>query len=405
MTTHPAAPPLPRSGPPGSGDLLATARVLLASGRPREARDALTRHLTTAPDDTEALCLLATALVAVDDPVGAARAAGDAHRLDPQSAWAMRLLSWAVGQLGRHGDAALLADRAVAAEPDQWHGHARRADVDVTRRRIRRSTWAATRRAVTLAPAEPETHLTLARVALAAHRPRRAAKAAREALRLDPQHTEARNTLAAADLRGQRVIRAATGFRAAAAQDPQSPRLRANLYRAVSTATYRAVVLVGLALWAVSGFRTRTAPGYGAAPVHRAYLLPALAIAAAVTVVLGWVALRLRRALGTSAAAILWAARHSAHRLVVFVVCAVGGLVCLWLTALLPPGPAATVDVLGRNLYVASLLVMLAVTHRTAPTTRPAAQPPSGHRPRSTTSVPPAPAMTGLAPGRRRHVR
>ncbi|WP_375485424.1 tetratricopeptide repeat protein [uncultured Jatrophihabitans sp.] len=198
-----------------TGDL-ERARALLELDRAREARVLLRSALAQEPENADALCLLAQACLATDDPAGAISAARGAVRTEPDKEWAHRLLSLALVRCARVDEAVLASIEALRLAPNQWRGHMNRAVIDLTGRRVSPVTVEYAQRAVALAPHEAEPHAVLGRVLLDLNEAGPARRALLEALRLNPDNYSARNDLARADLRRHRLGRAARGFADAA---------------------------------------------------------------------------------------------------------------------------------------------------------------------------------------------
>jgi Flp pilus assembly protein TadD len=214
---------------------VAQARLLIGARRFQDAVAALAPYLAGAPDDDEALCLVAQARFELDQPELALDAANAALRVSPDKEWALRLASLALARLGRFGEARAAADEAVRVSPNLWLTHLQRAQVDITAKHITATSWAAAQRAVELAPDEAGAHTTYGRVALADRQVKVAEKAFREALRLDPQDAAAHNNLGVALLRQRRLGRATSLIIGAAGIDPMSATYIANVGVSIRT--------------------------------------------------------------------------------------------------------------------------------------------------------------------------
>ena len=93
------------------------AALLLEAGRAPDALGLLSTVLASAPDDAEALRLMAQALLMQDMPHQALAAALRAVALDPDSEWSHRLVSVASEEVGALDQAVLAAHEAVRLAP------------------------------------------------------------------------------------------------------------------------------------------------------------------------------------------------------------------------------------------------------------------------------------------------
>jgi tetratricopeptide (TPR) repeat protein len=222
---------------------IARARSLIELGRFQEALDALA-SADGAQLDTQGLCLGAQANLGLGRLDDARRLAEAAARSAPDEEWPVRLASVAALRQGHYPAARYLAQVALRLAPNQWRTLMQVAQTDASARAVTQDSWSAARRAVELAPNEPETHLTLGNVALADRDFRQARRCYLEALRLDPDNLSARNNLSVIDMRRQRFGRAAAGFRAAARVDPRAELPIRNFRAALAGALGRLCLLL-----------------------------------------------------------------------------------------------------------------------------------------------------------------
>ncbi len=326
-------------------------RHLLELRRPDDALRLLGPALTASSHAHTLVCLAAQAHLvrAQQHPQGTRpadlAAADDLARrgvaLDPHSDWSLRLLSLAQSGLGRTGDAVNSAYAAVQAAPFAYETHLRYADAlgGLGGVAAREQARAEARRAVELAPHQPEVHLLLARTAHPAgmRSNRRDRKAAREsvhrALALDPGNSVALSELARLDLSGRRRLRAASGFTEALRADPGNTVARHNLGVVLGSWLRPAHYLVFGAVWLT--WRLSPLPGLGQ-PLR-------MGSAAVVVVVLGVVGLRMRRVVPGSLGVFLRQLDELSRWASVWAVTLVVAVVLLVTSALLPDDPASVV--------------------------------------------------------------
>ena len=163
------------------------AERLADEGRPRAAIAVLESALETCPGNATAWCRLSAAYLEVDEPREALDAAKRAMALG-EPAWAHRLASLALVELGRYDEAVVSAGEAVRRAPDDWRGLVTLSEALVhaePEQAVR-----AARSAVALAPEEARAHEVLGDAAMLAHDWMLAEQAYRDALRLDPGNTE-----------------------------------------------------------------------------------------------------------------------------------------------------------------------------------------------------------------------
>ena len=167
--------------------VLVRAELLTAQGRPRSAIAVLVPALEKFPEHPTAWCRLAAAHLDAGDPGESLAAAKRAIVLGERS-WAHRLASLALVELGRHDEAVVSAREAVRRDPADWRCHVALAEAfahDAPLDAVR-----AARAAVDLAPAEPRTHEVLGDAAMLAHDWAVAEDAYREARALDPDNDD-----------------------------------------------------------------------------------------------------------------------------------------------------------------------------------------------------------------------
>jgi tetratricopeptide (TPR) repeat protein len=169
------------------------AAQLADAGRPRAAIAVLEAALEAYPDHAAAWCRLSAAYLEVGDPSEALTAAKRAMPLG-QPAWAHRLASLALVELGRHEEAVVSAGEAVRRDPDDWRGLVTLSEA-LAHSEPEQAVRAA-RAAVALTPGEARTHEVLGDAAMLAHDWMLAEQSYRDALRLDPEHPDIADKLA-----------------------------------------------------------------------------------------------------------------------------------------------------------------------------------------------------------------
>ncbi len=204
--------PAPRQPEPP----LIRAQTLCELGRYADAVSAVATAISKDPRDVEAWCVMADAQLGSEKPAAALEAARTAAKLSPGDERAHRLASLALERLGREDDAAEAALRATRCGPGSWRAHVRLAhSLAAFRARLDEAREAA-ERARTLQPEQPEPHLALGAVALAAGQRADAAAAFCAALAVDPQCVEAHAQLAGVQAAGARGDRGSLFRRLAA---------------------------------------------------------------------------------------------------------------------------------------------------------------------------------------------
>lgn len=210
-------------------DFVGRAQTLLDIQRPRDAAALLHRHLASEPQNDQALCLLACAHLAMDDPRQALVAAGMAAAAAPNEEWPHRLASIALAADGQGAKAVVAAERALSLAPDLWLARMQLAYALGAAWRWEDALNAA-KAAVALAPHEADAHAAVGYAAAGAEQWALAERAYDEALELDPAHAQAHNNLALLELKHRRLGTAARGF-AAAVQDGGTRRTGAQNLR------------------------------------------------------------------------------------------------------------------------------------------------------------------------------
>jgi cytochrome c-type biogenesis protein CcmH/NrfG len=197
-----------------------------------EAVTLLERVVASDAQDARGWCLMAQAKLGQRDPSAALRAARRAVAVDPELEWPHRLASIALNRLGLDEEAVQAAREAVRRDPNGASGHVRLAQaLTLVKSRLDEAASVA-RRALKLAPHDPDVHVVAGAVAAAAGRREDAAAAFRRALALDPQNTAAQNELARLHLRKRDprgLASAARGFADVMRTSPHAHVSRRNL--------------------------------------------------------------------------------------------------------------------------------------------------------------------------------
>ncbi len=198
------------------------ARSLVDRGLFAEARDLLVPVVQAAPDDADALRLLARAHLGLDDAIRGLQAAHASLMVEPNDPQGHVLVSGAYGDLGRTRDSIEAAQRSVDADPEMWwtwttYAKALNRDPDQ-----RTDAWLAAMAAVRRAPAEAAVHRAVGEVAQALGWSDKARTAYEAALLLDPTDATTLNNLARLQLVQGDEASAATGFMSAMSADPDS---------------------------------------------------------------------------------------------------------------------------------------------------------------------------------------
>jgi tetratricopeptide (TPR) repeat protein len=187
------------------------AQFLVEAGRHADARAALVRHLSTTPDDFDALCLLTQCHLGLGSHEAALESAARAIQLHANQEWPHRLAALAFAAQGAIRQAREQADIAISLAPTEWRTYVARAQIDLPGHVYGR-TGECAREAVRLAPLEAAAHRTLGSVLVAEGALEMAERHLHEALRLDPHDAASRNELARLDLRRRNLGSAAAGF-------------------------------------------------------------------------------------------------------------------------------------------------------------------------------------------------
>jgi tetratricopeptide (TPR) repeat protein len=212
---------------------LERAQTLVELGRFEEARAVLTQLLGREPGVARAWCLFAQTQLAAGYPKAALDAAEHAASREPENEWAHRLRSIALERLGYRNEAFAAANEAVAAAPHAWQTHMRLAEACLVGRWNSDVALSAAKRAVELAPNEPNAHFVLGRAFEMCGEGAEAELCYRRALEIDSQHAAAHHELARMRYeasRGRRrrhfgassLVAAASGFRTAVGANPRS---------------------------------------------------------------------------------------------------------------------------------------------------------------------------------------
>jgi tetratricopeptide (TPR) repeat protein len=199
--------------------------------------------------------------------------------LAPDDEWGHRICAYALRKIGRHEEATRAAAECVRLDPLSWQSHHTYAAVSLRVPRLVRDGHAAARRAVELAPNEPDAHFVLALTAETLRMDEIAVQAYERTLALNPNHPAALNNLTA--MRGHfRIKRAAQGYAAALREDPGASYAKSNLDRLAFGFLRRlywpalGALLIGLLL---------AGSGGSAAPVSATSLVLGFVVVAALT--------------------------------------------------------------------------------------------------------------------------
>jgi len=196
------------------------ARSLVETGRFAEARDVLVPLVAAAPDDAEALRLLARAHLGLDDSIRGLQAAHASLLVEPNDPQGHVIASGAYAELGRTQEAIDAAHRSVDADPDvwwTWTTYARALNRDPEQRT---DAWLAAIAAVRRAPAEAGVHRAVGDVATALGWTDKAREAYEAALLYDPHDAGALDSLARLQVFERGDPTSETGFMSALSADP-----------------------------------------------------------------------------------------------------------------------------------------------------------------------------------------
>jgi Flp pilus assembly protein TadD len=209
---------------------LGRARGLVTIGRWREALEALGPAVGGEATMAQALCLQAQCLLALKEPAEAAVAARQALAVEPDNAWAHRLLAIAWLRTGRRQAALAEATESVRLVPEVVQGQHTLAVCLLSLRRTAEAEQVAMA-AVAGHPEDPLAHLTLGRVAASRGDFVKAERAYREGLRLEPENADLAVGLAQLLHRLGRRHEAAEAYLAAGRSDPANTHVRSGLAR------------------------------------------------------------------------------------------------------------------------------------------------------------------------------
>jgi len=168
-------------------NVLVKAARLSDEGRPRAAIAVLESALEVDPDHPVVWCRLSAAYL----DIGGARESLDAAKRAIAlggPAWAHRLASLALAELGRYEEAVVSAAEAVRRAPEDWRGLVALSTAlahDQPEQAVR-----AARAAIDKAPTEPRAHEVLGDAAMLAHDWMLAETAYGDAVRLDPTYAD-----------------------------------------------------------------------------------------------------------------------------------------------------------------------------------------------------------------------
>src|SRR5262245_22484172 len=167
--------------------VLVRATRLSDEGRPRAAIAVLESALEVDPDHAAAWCRLSAAYLDIGEARESLDAAKRAMTLG-EPAWAHRLASLALVELGRHDEAVVSAGEAVRRAPEDWRGLVTLSEA-LAHAEPEQAVRAA-RAAVDRAPEEGRTHEVLGDAAMLAHDWMLAEHAYRDAALLDPTNQD-----------------------------------------------------------------------------------------------------------------------------------------------------------------------------------------------------------------------
>ena len=226
---------------------LARAETLLDLGREAEAEQRLRSLLTTHPESAPVLVALAHALHRLDRLGEAEDAARRGLAAEPEHHQGHLVLADVLVAREDADGSMAVAHECLRLAPHAWTSHYALARALLVQRRPRvRDAYAASLRAVELAPDLAATH-TLVGLCLEGLGDREAAERAyRNALAIDPQHATAQHQLAALHLTRGRLGHGARLLRSAVGQSPQEQMLHEGLDRVL-------LVLGRRVLWALAG--------------------------------------------------------------------------------------------------------------------------------------------------------
>ncbi|MEU8526361.1 MULTISPECIES: tetratricopeptide repeat protein [Streptomyces] len=290
---------------------LLRADALYDAGRYEQAAALAAQHLATAPDDADALVLLARCRHRLGQEQEALSTVDEALRAEPDGVTAWMVRTDVLLALRAFPEAEQSARRAVELAPQFWGSHyalgaaldravdaAAQRPVDWSGTPARKvEAYEAARRAVELGPEEDAAHFLVGITAQRLGDHRTAKRAYETALRLNPESSEAHNNLSLIHMRGRWFRRgawtkAAEGFVDSAALDRDDREARFNLETMAwgTAAGARWVALIGFFAAALGSAPLRTG-GTGADAVVPAVIGAAVLVGAWA----GWALWMLRR--------------------------------------------------------------------------------------------------------------
>jgi tetratricopeptide (TPR) repeat protein len=223
---------------------LARGQALLDVGRTADAAAAFREAVAADPEEPEAHCRLALALLGEEQFEAAHEQAGAAASLDPGDEWPHRIRALALMRLKRPKEAVAAAEEAVRLEPELAVAHGVLSDTRLAAK-DRRGAREAAQRAAELDPESSHAHLSLGEVAFEEGRYPEAERHYRAALELRPEHASAINDLGVVVLRQGRRDEAAELFERAGRLDPSLDEARANLGTSARRRLNGVFILVG----------------------------------------------------------------------------------------------------------------------------------------------------------------
>lgn len=172
------------------------ASTLCDLGRWADAATAAAEAATAEPRSAAVWCLTSRAQLGLARPAAALHAARVASSLDAGADEPHRLASLALGELGRHDEAAEAAIEATRCAPHSWQAHAFLARCLASAGERLPEAGRAAEQARELGPDESGPHVAVGLVALASGRRQDATSAFCAAIGADPQCFEAHSQLA-----------------------------------------------------------------------------------------------------------------------------------------------------------------------------------------------------------------
>jgi tetratricopeptide (TPR) repeat protein len=263
-------------------------------GRVAEAIKYAREAVAAAPDDAEAFCALADALLASGDDNGALDAAEKGTALAPGLGWAHACRAIALLKLGEHSRALEAIDEALRIDPGMAARHRIRARVLAKLGRAEEARKEA-QRACELSPGDATSHDLVALYAFKDRRWPEAERSWREALRIDPMNALRLNNFGAALDRQGRGEEARQAYRRAIQMDPSLAVSKRNLHETVRFPLKRATLFVVVGAVALVKLALRKLGGPSLAPRLAATTTGSVALGVFVIVTaagLAWLARR-----------------------------------------------------------------------------------------------------------------